>query len=347
MPEQYAPRLAVVGVGLVGKRHAEIAADRGVLAAIADPSAQAQEISRNLGVPIYDNVSTLIAAEDPDGVIVATPNQQHEADGLACIAASKPVLIEKPLAGDLAGAERLVTTAKQNNVPLLVGHHRRHNPKIAAAKEKIRSGALGRIVAVNAACWLYKPEPYFDLSWRRSPGAGPVLINLIHDIDLIRHLCGEIAVVQAVESSSVRAFEVEDSAGALLQFADGAIGTITVSDTIVAPWSWELTAAENPVYPTTGTFSYAIGGTRGSLSVPDMTYWAYDGAPGWHEPIASASVEVVVADPLERQIDHFLNVIKGRATPLVSGEDGLMALRIIAAIKDAARTGTSVKVQQP
>ncbi|MEM8842088.1 MAG: Gfo/Idh/MocA family oxidoreductase [Pseudomonadota bacterium] len=346
MSQQLDPRIAVVGVGLVGKRHAQIAASRNALTAIADPSASARDLAHDLGVPVYDEVAALLAAQDPDGIIVATPNQRHEEDGLACIEAGKPVLIEKPLAGDLAGAENLVGLARQHSVPLLVGHHRRYNPKIAAAKKQIQSGALGRIVAVNATCWLYKPDSYFDPSWRRSPGAGPVFINLIHDIDLIRHLCGEIVSVQAIESAAIRGFDVEDTAGALLHFANGAIGTMTVSDTIVAPWSWELTAAENPVYPATGAFSYAIGGTRGSLSVPDMTYWTNRGTPGWHEPLESVPLEAAAADPLERQMDHFADVVTGRSPPWVSGLDGLMALRVVAAIKDAACSGVSVDIPQ-
>lgn len=336
----------MVGVGLVGKRHAELAASNNLLAAIADPSEHALSLARELRVPIYDNVSALLRAEDPDGVIVATANQRHEMDGLACIDAGKPVLIEKPLAGDLAGAERLVHAAGRGCVPLLVGHHRRYNPKIAAARDKISSGALGRIVVVNASCWLYKPDPYFDVSWRRLPGAGPVFINLIHDIDLIRYLCGEISSVQAIQSSGVRGLDVEDTAGALLRFSNGAVGTITVSDTVVAPWSWELTAAENSVYPATTEFSYAIGGTLGSLSVPDLRYWSNEGDPGWHEPLRDTTLDTVAADPLERQIDHFVDVIRNRADPLVSGADGLMALRIVTAIKDAAVTGRAVAIAQ-
>ena len=73
-------------------------------------------------------------------------------------------------------------------------------------------------------------------------------MNLIHDMDLLRHLCGEVTSVQAFESNAARGIR-EDSAVILLRFANGALGTVTVSDTIVAPWSWELTTGgENPAY---------------------------------------------------------------------------------------------------
>ena len=117
---------------------------------------------------------------------------------------------------------------------------------MAAAKAAIDAGTLGRIAAVSAHFLLYKPQDYFAPAWRRAKGAGPVFINLIHDLDLLRHLIGEVAEVQAMKSNALRGFEVEDSAAMILRFESGAIGTITLSDSAVAPWSWEFAAGENP-----------------------------------------------------------------------------------------------------
>ena len=81
-------------------------------------------------------------------------------------------------------------------------------------------------------------------------------------------MCGQVESVQAQCSPSIRGFENEDMAAALLKFENGAIGTITVSDSIVAPWSWEMTSKENPIYPSTSESCYVIGGTHRSLSIP-------------------------------------------------------------------------------
>ncbi len=337
-------RLAVAGVGLVGRRHAEILAKEGTLVAVADPSPLAAGIATELGVPIYPNLRDLLSSEKPDGVVVATPNQSHEADGLACISAKVPVLIEKPLASDIAGAERLVAAAQASRVPLLVGHHRRYNPLITKAKTEILSGRLGDLVAVNALCWLYKPDGYFDVAWRREPGAGPVFINLIHDVELLLHFCGDVAAVQSAESNAVRGNNVEDTAVVILRFKSGVLGTITVSDTVTSPWSWELTAAENPSYPATGAFSYMIGGTRGSLSIPDLSLWANSGEQGWHEPIDREVLQAETADPLVLQLRHFAEVAQGKAEPHVTGADGLRALKVISAIKEAAKSGRVVEI---
>nr|WP_255569771.1 Gfo/Idh/MocA family oxidoreductase [Actibacterium sp. 188UL27-1] len=227
----------------------------------------------------------------------------------------------------------------------MVGHHRRHNPIIAAARATIQNGDLGQIVSVHAQFWLYKPDEYFDVDWRTQIGAGPVFINLIHDIDLLRHLCGDITSVQARQSSVTRRHAVEDTAVILLEFAKGALGTVNVSDSIVAPWSWEMTAAENPAYPATKATCYTIGGTHGSLSVPDLGLWQHPETRSWWAPIAAKQVSHSAEDPLHRQHDHFCAVIRGTEAPLVSGAEGLATLRVIEAIKEAAETGQTVDLR--
>ncbi len=336
--------LAVVGAGLIGRRHvAAIAASGSArLDAIVDPSPAAEIFAASAGATWFRDLAQMIAAQRPDGVILATPNAMHVEQGLECVAAGLPTLVEKPIATDVFDGLRLVDAAERAGAPLLVGHHRRHNPLIAAAKSKIEAGALGRIVAVNAMFWLMKPEDYFDADWRRQPGAGPVLINLIHDIDLLRHLCGEIETVKAMESSAVRGLKVEDSAALLLRFANGALGTVSISDTVVAPWSWELTAAENPAYPVTGQACYLIGGTRGALELPNLRLWRNVDKRSWWEPMESETIAVEPEDPLIRQIRHFADVIRGDAAPLVSGREGLRTLAAVEAVKLAARRGGAV-----
>ena len=147
-----------------------------------------------------------------------------------------------------------------------------------------------------------------------------------------------------MESSATRGHDVEDSASAILRFRSGAIGTATVSDTIVAPWSWELTASENPAYPRTGEACCWIGGTQGSLSIPDLGRWSQAAERSWWEPIARESVAFGRDDPLALQLRHFADVALGRAEPLVPGREGLETLKVVFGIKQAARSGTFVEI---
>lgn len=339
--------IAVAGAGQIGRRHIEHirAVDGAVLSGIVDPAPAAKELAASLDVPWHPTIAALIATAKPDGLIIATPNQLHVANGLDAIAAGIPALIEKPIADDVAGAGRLVAAAEAAGVALLIGHHRRHNPMIGRAKAIIDSGRLGRIVTVHGLFWLMKPDDYFDAAWRRAAGAGPILLNLIHDIDLLRHLVGEITAVQAMQSNAIRGNAVEETAVVILRFESGALGTMNVSDTVVAPWSWEHTSAENPVYPPTDQVCYQIAGTHGSLSLPRLELWSNESARrSWFEPFAIERHIAANADPLRLQIEHFCKVIRGEATPLVSGREGLLTLKVIAAVKAAATTGQQIEI---
>ncbi|MBL4916271.1 Gfo/Idh/MocA family protein [Szabonella alba] len=330
-------RIGLAGAGLIGLRHiAAIDAVPGVrLGAVIDPAPAARALAAERGLDWFASPEDLRPGL-LDGLILATPNALHLSGALAAIGMGLPVLVEKPLATTVAEARELVGAGEAAGVPVLTGHHRRHNPLIAKARAMIDEGRLGRLVSVQAQFWLRKPDDYYDTAWRREAGAGPVLVNLIHDIDLLRHLAGDIVSVQAVEARAARGFAVEDTAVILLEFANGALGTVNVSDTIPAPWSWEMTAAENPAYPASDQSCYLIGGTEGALDLPRLRLWRHEGRQGWWEPLAATIHPHDRADPLIRQIAQFAAVIRGTEAPLVSGRDGMKTLQVIEAIKLAA-----------
>lgn len=343
-------RIAVLGAGLIGRKHIEVLrAHRpdATLAAVCDPAPFAAEEARRFGYPIHTTIEALLDQARPDGVIIAVPNQLHLPAALACIARGIPVLVEKPIADSLAAARELVAAGEAAGVPVLVGHHRRHNPIMRKAAEIVRGGGLGRVVAVTAMWLSHKPRDYFGVAWRREPGGGPVLINAIHDIDCLRMLCGDVATVQAVTDGSVRGHPVEESAAVALTFKSGALGTLIVSDTVSAPWSWEWTSRENPFYPTEPENCFLIAGTRGSLSVPSLQHrWHEPGAESWANPLTQLRVPVVPADPYHEQIRNFAAVIRGTEAPVLSGRDGAITLATTLAITEAARTGARVEVDR-
>ncbi|MDE2760655.1 MAG: Gfo/Idh/MocA family oxidoreductase [Paracoccaceae bacterium] len=341
-------RMAIAGIGLAGRRHAD-AIDQlpGIsLCAVVEPDEIGQNYATNLNIPCHDTLDELFAEHSPDGVILATPTTLHVTQGLECIRQGCPVLVEKPLGTTSKECIRLVSEAERNGVVLMVGHHRRFNPLIRRAKEVISAGELGNIRAVHINTWFYKPDEYFEKApWRKKFGAGPISVNLAHDIDLIRYLCGEVEAVQGHSVRSARGYENEDVAAAVLQFSNGAIGTITVSDSIVAPWSWELTSGEYPIYPPTSESCYWIGGSHGSLSLPDLRLWTHrEGLRDWWTPISATSLTRGSSDPLVNQISHFADVIRGKSKPLVPGSEGLQSLKVIEAIQAACHKGIMISI---
>src|SRR5210317_2556012 len=338
-------KLAIVGFGLIGQRHAEAieVAPSVELAAIVEPECSASRAAVDPSVAIFADITQMFENFKPDGVIIASPTTLHILHARQCVEAGVPTLIEKPISDDLAAAQELTREASQANVELLVGHHRRFNPINQRAHGLIRSGEIGDVRSINTICWFYKPDYYFNNApWRKQKGAGPVSVNLVHDIDLMRYLCGEVQSVQAQACRSKRGYENEDVASAVLRFENDVIGTISVSDSIVAPWSWEMTSKEYPIYPRTSQSSYMIGGSEGSLSVPDLTLWSHIAEPDWWSPISATSVPCEQSDPLVNQILNFCGVIRGDEKPRVSLAEGVRTLEVVDAIHRASRTGETI-----
>ncbi len=338
--------IAVLGLGAIGRLHVQraLASDAVELVAVADPSPAAAEWARTAGLRHFADVHALLRERKPAAAIVATPNATHAEIGIACLEAGVPLLVEKPVADTLANARALCEAAERRGLPLLVGHHRRHHPQLRRAQQLIEQGAIGRPVCATAlATWL-KPPPYFDLAWRRQPGGGPVLINAIHDIDLLRCLLGHVVQVQATTSNAVRGFEVEDTAAVLLRFANGALATLTVTDTAVSPWNWDLAAGEAAHYPQQPIDSHFVSGTEGSLTLPRLDLWRYEGTRGWHEPLTRVATAPHRTDPYQEQLRHLRAVVEGTEAPRCSGREGLATLAAALAVHESARTGAPVSL---
>ncbi len=341
-------RILVAGAGLIGRRHIEMiqASPRCELTGIVDPAAGVEKLARKVGVPLYRTLGDALATKHPDGVILATPNRLHVEGALECIRTGIPVLVEKPLAPTGEEGRRLCDAAERAGARVLVGHHRRHSPILEQACRIVRDGALGRIVAIQGSALFYKPDTYFeDAPWRRMAGGGPILINLVHEVDNLRSLCGEITAVQAFASNAARGFPVEDTVAITLRFAGGALGSFLLSDAAASPKSWEQTSMENADYAAyPDEDCYVIAGTNGSLAAPSMRLKTYarNEDRSWRKPFREQVIAIERADPLARQLDHFCAVIRGEAEPLVTAQDGLRNVRVVEAVAAAARSGGTI-----
>lgn len=340
--------IAVIGAGLIGRTHIEraLTSDSVRLVAIADPTPAAAELARSAGVPCYPDHLTMLAEAKPQGVVVATPNVTHADITVTCLEAGAAVIVEKPIADTLEDGRRICAASQATGLPVLVGHQRRHNPIMRKAKAIVASGVLGRPVSATVLCTWLKPHDYFDVAWRKRRGGGPILINLIHDIDLMRHLYGEIESVSAMTSNAVRGFEVEDTAVVALRFRNGALGTVTVSDTAAAPWNWDLSAGEAERFPRQDINAHYYSGTEGSLTLPRLEVWRYRSdqgpAQGWHDPLTMERTAVHTGCPYAEQLRHFAALVDGREAPVCSALDGYRTLEATLAVTQAAANARPV-----
>ena len=340
--------IGIVGFGLVGKRHASaLEKTNGLLLkdVIEHDPTSLQSSEKELKFITHNDLDEYLNSNKPDGLIIATPTVLHIDQAMKCIEKKIPLLIEKPISVHAKDAITLIKRSKELDVPLLIGQHRRHNQIIKTTKKILDEGVLGEIRSIQATCWFYKPDHYFDAApWRKLKGAGPIYVNLIHDVDLLRYFCGEVKTVYANAIRSTRGYDNEDVASAVLTFKNDIIANVSVSDSISSPWSWETTSNEHPVYPNTNNSCYLIGGAEGSLSLPDLKLWKHEKKPDWWTPLITEKYDFQNIDPLITQLENFRDIILGRAEPLVSGLEGVRSLQVIEAIQSSIASKSPIDI---
>lgn len=263
--------------------------------------------------------------DDVDGAIIATPTGLHAAHGIAAAQRGWHVLIEKPVADDIAGAKSLKAALTEAGVRSLVGHHRRYHAPVQQLRSLLAQGAIGTPVMASLIWAMRKPDHYFEGNWRTA-GGSPVMINLVHDIDILRFVMGEISDIACLPGATLRESGRIESGAIALRFTQGATATISFADTAPSPWGFEAGTGENPNIGTTGQDMMWIAGTKGGLSFPSLTRWQGE---EWGQAAQVVPIDVAVnrATPLELQLDHFLEVIDG-AAPLIDVADATRTLDV-------------------
>jgi predicted dehydrogenase len=193
---------------------------------------------------------------------------------------------------------------------------------------------LGEVVAVTAKATFYKPDSYFqEAAWRTKYGIGGVgLINLVHEIGLMEYLFGPLLKIKSLTSNFVRLNLAEETIALCMEFKSGALGTMLVSDTVVSPYSWEMSVGENPAYPNYSFDCYEIMGTNASIGFPSMQLASYPGERNWWNDMSFSVIKKDISDPFERQFNHFCDVIEKKALPLISWYSALKAVEHISSV---------------
>ena len=175
---------------------------------------------------------------------------------------------------------------------------------------------------------------------------GPILINLIHEIDCLQYLLGPITRVHAEQTISHRRYEAEEGAAILLRFASGVIGTFMLSDSTPSPHFFEAATGENPGMPKMGKDVYRMFCTEGTLSVGDMkiTKHTDNDEKSWSSKLVETTLPVGDEVPFDEQIEHLVRVVRGEEKPRCTGEDGLSAMIVCDAIKRAMVEGSAIEI---
>lgn len=230
-------RYGVIGAGVVAPLHLQAIAalDGAKLVGISSLDGLALAArAAEFDAPPFAEHRDLLELE-PDVVVICTPHPSHPTLAIDALEHGAHVLVEKPLAVETREADAMITAAERANRLLGVCFQQRFRPVIAAAHALIARGAIGALVRVSVVEPWYRPWSYFaSAEWRgtwQGEGGGVLMNQAPHTLDLLCHLAGPPAAVIGRSQRRVQPMEAEDTATALLEYENGAVGTVAVSTT--------------------------------------------------------------------------------------------------------------------
>jgi predicted dehydrogenase len=318
-------RVAVIGLGSAGARHARILLDLGHEVVGFDPIASPADAD----VELSDTLDAAIGRAD--AVVIASPNSLHAEQALAALEQRKPVLVEKPLAVTVADAERVTAAADRLRVVCGIAMNLRFHPGVLELKRLVEEGVLGDVRFVQASFGYdlrrWHPESDYRLGYSaRADLGGGIVLDAIHELDYLLWLYGAVDSVSAeVSHVSDLEIDVEDIAVAVLRFASGAVGAV------------DLNFFE-PAY------------RRGCIVVGSHAVARWD----WRQETVALSrhgaddeifdVRCDLAQTYRAELVDFVRSVDLAGEPAAPADAGLAAVRLADAFKSSARSGRRIRL---
>jgi UDP-N-acetylglucosamine 3-dehydrogenase len=310
--------VAVVGTGFWGKNHARAykELESTNLLAICDMNAErAQNIANQFGVKAYTDSKEMLKDKEIEAVSICTWSTVLAQEALKALEAGKHVLVEKPMAADSKQAEKLLKTAEENNLHLTVGFLTRFIPGLQRIQEAVASKKIGELVCATAKRVTQWPERIGDV--------GVIKDTAIHDIDVMHYLTGEDPTTVFAKTGNKRHRQFEDYAQIMLTYKDGK------SAFIESNW---LTPYKTRTLTVTGSDAIMkLDYMTQELSIEDAN--------------ATLQPRYATVEPLKLELQHFAECITQKKKPIVTGIDGLKALKIAEAIMASSANNQVIKLE--
>lgn len=301
-----------------------------------------KERADELDAPFFSDHRQMLAETKPDVTVIITPHPFHAAIAIDALNAGSHVLVEKPIAVQVAEADAMIAAAEANNRLLAVNFQHRFRPDVRAIKELISSGGLGRIQRVTGVQpWLRTAAYFRQAGWRgtwKGEGGGVLMNQAPHDLDLLCHLVGMPSRVFAITRTRFHAIETEDTVTAILEWPDGGQGSLYFSTTEYGPRTLDIAG-------TGGVVKLGEGAPVLERFTPDLlTHMAEN--PG---PFARPESEVGELPLPETDAQGHLAVyrdlhraIREGGAPLADGRSSSRSLELANAIILSGQTGQPV-----
>ena len=326
-------RIAIVGAGGIANQHVEAIKainDASIVAVVDVIKEKADHLATSCDATVYENMEECLPKVDV--AYILTPPSFHKELAIKAVEAGKHVVVEKPIAIDIEDAESMVEAARKADVKIMIAFNMRFRKGFMRLKETIQSGKLGDVVNFWSQRLGIGVSP--GINWRTTKGllCGMSIESLSHDIDIIRWLLGEITDVRAkIFESNENLPGFDDNANIVFSLANGGIANIHAS------WSSHLSRN-----------SRGIIGTKGTAMVEGNGLWNFT---CFHLKTSDMENEIieVINDNLDvksyrEESKHFIDCIKSNRQPTITGEDGLIALRISHAILTSHRENRIVSL---
>ena len=330
--------VGLIGAGNISDTHARaLRAMSGVeiAATYAPTRARAEALASRYGGAAHDSLERMLAQRPLDLVVIGTPSGLHADHGIAAAGCGLHVLVEKPIDVTTARTDALIHAAARAGVTLGVIFQDRLKPDVRRLKALVEGGRLGTPILANARVKWYRPPSYYrDSRWRGThalDGGGALMNQGVHTVDLLLWLFGPVRRVFGTTIAGLHAIEVEDTAVAVLEFANGAIGTLEAATSAYPGYSRQIEL--------TGSNGTArLDGD--DLAAIDLHDAGPDERPTRPAAATASAASAVVADSTAhvRVFEDFVHAIGGRTAPECDGPGGRHSVALIEAIYQSART---------
>jgi predicted dehydrogenase len=335
-------RFGLIGCGRVAPRHAQslIQLPETQLVSVADiREDRARRFSAEYGAQAYTDYHDMLARPDIDAVTVCVPSGLHAQVAIDVVQAGKHVLVEKPIALNLADADRMIATAREAGLRLGVVLQNRYNSPVQQVRTLIDQGRLGKLYLGSVCVRWYRPQSYYEDGWHGtlSMDGGALMNQSIHHLDALQWFMGPVASVYAYTATLAHTMESEDVGVAVVRFRSGALATIEGS-TLTWPQNLEGSVA---VFGEHG--SVKVGGT----ALSRITLWKVDGELEREAEILTGQRvdPPTVYGYSHREVIHdFARALLDGREPSTPGPEARKSLALVLAIYESARTGREVQL---
>lgn len=332
--------VGILGCGLIARYHARSLTElpqANLLGAYDRDRDTCESFCQSFGTHAFDTAEALLAFPTLDAVCICLPSGLHYETTLACIRAGKHVIVEKPMTFTAAQATDVIAAAKEAGVQVSVISQLRYTDAVAQLKATMEEGWFGTVATVDV-CMKYWREPtYYSASnWKgtlKMDGGGALMNQGIHGVDLLRYLAGPVVSVQALAATRCHEIEAEDTVAAVLEFKNGALGTLQATTSVYPGFSRRL----------------EICGSEGTaiLQEDSIVYSAFRDPSRRLACAASRHDTGSRPDGMDhtlhkKQIGLFLDALTMGVTPLVDAAEGKKAVELVEAIYTAASTGKKI-----